>query len=312
MAISQKTSTRPEAPLIFAVIVLYERTADESEAFVSLKMLFADNPVLAAEFDVLLYDNSPIAPVRAEIPGGGRTRYVHDASNGGLAGAYRHALELAHQQGCAWLLLLDQDTTLTADYLSKLVSAARTNSAENHVAAIVPILELGGRIYSPEADFFYHLRHQFPYARNFPLARETAGVQTERVNAYNSGAAVRVSAMLAIGGFPSDFRVDYLDHAVFHQLQRNGFLILVLPAVLQQKLSHIDLNTVSLARHQSVLASQRLFVDRYGRTLDRVLYRLWLLRKSRHYRKLCSDPLVWKGMVRTAVGRWPRATGDGA
>ena len=313
MALSQTGApSRAEAPLIFSVVVLYGRTADESEAFVSLNSLLAADSSLASKIDVLLYDNSPTAADPSQLRGSIRTRYVHDPSNGGLAGAYRHALELARQHGSTWLLLLDQDTTLTAEYLSGLVSAAGTNASTVNVAAIVPILELDGRIYSPEADFFYHLRHQFPYARNFPLSRDTAGIQVGRVNAYNSGAAIRVSALLEIGGFPVDFPIDYLDHAVFHQLQQHGFSVLVLPAVLQQKLSHIDLNTVSLARHQSVLTSQRLFVDRYGRTVDRLLYRLWLLRKSRHYRQLCSDPRVWRRMVRTALSRWPRTTGAGA
>ena len=300
------------APLIFVVIVLYEKTEAQSEAFVSLRTLIKSQAASPADIEVLLYDNSPAAAPPTYLPDSVRTSYVHDAGNSGLLGAYRHSLQLAQSNGAAWLLLLDQDTTLTADYLSAALLAAKTYLPSDNVAAIVPFLEMDGRTYSPEEDFFYHLRHQFPYARNYPLSKERAGLQTTRVNAYNSGAAIRVSALLATGGFPNGFRVDYLDHAVFHQLQQHGYSVVVLPAVLQQKLSHIDLDAVSLARHQSVLSSQRLFVDRYGRALDRLLYRLWLLRKSRHYRRLCRDPRVWKSMVRTALGRWPFSPGAGA
>jgi glycosyltransferase involved in cell wall biosynthesis len=293
-----------QKPKITAVIVLYKRQADQSEAFLSLREMLSQTSALRAgrEIDLLLYDNSPSAP--AQGPGGG-LGYHHDPANGGLAAAYNYALNHARTVGSEWLLLLDQDTTLTQIYLDSLFDAIRLTAADPSIAAFVPLLEMHGRIYSPEATFFYHLRHQFPHPRDFPVQREVSGVQPARLNAYNSGAAVRVSALESIGGFPAAFHVDYLDHAIFHLLQQQRMKVYVLPAILRQQLSHIDLDAVPLTRHQSVLDSQTRFVARYGAFVDALLFRLWLLRKSRLYRRLCSDPRVWRGMVRRALLPWP-------
>ena len=293
---------------ITAVIVLYERAPAESEALVSLQEIFAADKSLASRFSLLLYDNS-LSPHTVE---GLRVDcvYVHNAKNGGLAAAYNYALDRASQKRSEWLLLLDQDTTLTADYITSLLGTTLKYESDLSVSSIVPLIEMQNRIYSPEQDFFYHVRHQFPRMRYYPIARETHGLQKKWLNAYNSGAAIRVSALKQIGGFPEDFRVDYLDHAVFHQLNLDGRWMVVLPAVLQQKLSHKDLNDVSPDRHNSVLQAQSLFMARYGTWIDRQLYRLWLLRRSRDYRALCGDPRVWKGMVRQALGRWKLPQGN--
>jgi len=40
--------------------------------------------------------------------------YVHDSTNGGLVPGYNQGIRLAKDNGADWLLLLDQDTVLTA------------------------------------------------------------------------------------------------------------------------------------------------------------------------------------------------------
>jgi GT2 family glycosyltransferase len=285
---------------ITVVLVLYEKAPLASEAFLSLGSMLDAHPAWTDRFQIVLYDNSTTAAsVDSFAPG---VLYVHDAANGGLSAAYAYAFQQARSHGSEWLLLLDQDTTLTEEYLLALLEAVNTSKENKEIGAIVPLLELDGILYSPEENFFYHLRHQFPQMRYYRASSSMAGLQSRPLNAYNSGALLRVIAIEAIGGFPSDFRIDYLDHAVFHLLHQHGFLLYVVPTRLQQKLSHADLDTVSLSRHTSVLRAQTLFVSRYGTLLDGLLFRLWLLRKARPYRALCKDPEVWKGMVRQAVG----------
>ena len=105
---------------------------------------------------------------------------------------------------------------------------------------------------------------------------------------------MRVSTLEEIGGFPEDFWLDYLDHAVFQQLQLNGHRLWVMRTVLQQNLSHMDLDTVPMSRHWSVLAAQTRFVLRFGSASDRLYFRWWLLKTSRTYLSVCSDKRVWR------------------
>jgi hypothetical protein len=64
--------------------------------------------------------------------------------------------------------------------------------------------------------------------------------------------------------------------------------------VLQQNLSHMDLNGVPMSRHWSVLAAQTRFVLRFGSASDRLYFRWWLLKTSRTYLSVCSDKRVWR------------------
>ena len=64
--------------------------------------------------------------------------------------------------------------------------------------------------------------------------------------------------------------------------------------VLQQNLSHMDLETVPMWRHWSVLAAQTRFVLQFGNVVDRLFFRWWLLKTSRSFRLSCSDKRVWR------------------
>ncbi len=46
-----------------------------------------------------------------------------------------------------------------------------------------------------------------------------------------------------------------------------------------------------------------------GTWVDRLLYRVWLLRHSRNLRECCKDPRIWKEAVRHAV-QWKIGSKD--
>ena len=281
-----------QAAHITAVLVLYGQSPSQSAALSSLLDAVARRPAAAKRISLFLYDNSPQAHA---APQGGvlEMHYVHDPENAGLARAYNAALARAQAEGSTWLLLLDQDTRLSAEYLAELLDAADALEASTDVGAIVPKLWAGKRLYSPDAPFLWQIRRQFA-SEHYAVKEEVTGTLPRPLTAYNSGAALRVSALEKIGGFPEDFWLDYLDHAIFQQLHLHGYRVWVMRTVLQQNLSHFDLNTVPLWRHWSVLAAQTRFVLRFGRASDRLFFRWWLLKTSRHYLVACNDGRVWR------------------
>jgi len=282
---------------ILAVTALYKQAPSESHTLSTFFKILTENPNLAGDFSLLVYDNSP---ERHEIAADFALDYVHDPANGGLATAYNYALARAEQTGCEWLLLLDQDTTLTSGFFSELVACASGLQSQDQVAAIVPKLMVRGIMQSPAEHFIDYLRHQF----TGPLAtfdQDFSGVPARRISAYNSGSTLRVSAVRSIGGFPADFWLDYLDHAVFHELATSGWKVYVLRAVLMHELAESDLNSRPLWRFRSALKAQSLFVKRAGNCSDRLLYRLWLLRSIRRLSADCVDPRVWRETARQAL-----------
>jgi GT2 family glycosyltransferase len=281
-----------QAAHLTAVLVLYGQSPSQSAALSSLLDAVSRRPEAAKRISLFIYDNSPQAH---PAPQGDALdmHYIHDPENAGLARAYNAILARAQAEGSSWLLLLDQDTRLSDEYLKELLDAADALQTSADVGAIVPKLWAGKRLYSPDAPFLWQIRRQFA-SEHYAVEEKVTGTLARPLTAYNSGAALRVSALEKIGGFPEDFWLDFLDHAVFQQLHLHGYRVWVMRTVLQQNLSHFDLNTVPLWRHWSVLAAQTRFVLRFGHTSDRLFFRWWLLKTSRHYLVACRDGRVWR------------------
>jgi GT2 family glycosyltransferase len=300
------TSVSHSPSSILAILVLYNRELSQSQSGSSLLRILNDSPELAKHFSLVLYDNSP-HPQTPEIAAGYPICYIHDPSNGGLASAYNFALQRAESEEREWLLLLDQDTSLTPEFVLELVQATGSLHSRSEVAAIVPKLQVNGRIDSPAADLFHQMRRQFLRPEQ-SITRETVGIQKQSLCSYNSGSALRVTALRSTGGFPSEFWLDFLDHAVFHALFINGFRVYVLRSILEHDSSYSDIGSVPIWRLRNIILARTLYVRKSGTFVDRVLYRIWLLRHSRNLRQSCKDPTIWREATRQALGY--RLAGD--
>jgi GT2 family glycosyltransferase len=287
-----KDQANDSASSILVAVVLYKCSFSESLAVSSLLQILNSDLALAKHFSLVIYDNSPQAQSPA-VAGGLPVHYVHDPSNGGLAPAYNLALARAESEGREWLLLFDQDTSPTLEFLLELVTLTTALQGETTVAAIVPKLLVNGIVYSPATHFIDVLRRQFsPPAPN--RYDSLVGVQQNRINIYNSASTLRVSTLRSIGAFPTEFWLDYLDHTVFHTLFAKGYKIYIMRASLEHEQSDADLQGISAWRHHNVLQAQTLFVKRTGNRIDRLLYRIWLLRYSRKLRSECNDKRIWR------------------
>ena len=251
---------------ITAVLVLYRVEAEASPCFQSLRRALLDLQVSPDAFSLLLYDNSP-EPAAATPQFPAMLRYLHDAANGGVAAAYNAGLDVARGNGSSWLLLLDQDTALTTEYLRELL--ALTESVPEQTVAIIPRLMQDGMLHSPQ---------RIPRLSHRPLPTRVTGLLPLEVTAFNSGAAIRVSAL---GRFPEHYWLDFLDHAVFHELQAHGGKVWLMDAELQHSLSTERLGTdASLDRYRNVVLAERDFYSEYGSFVDRLFHRLRRLKQT--------------------------------
>jgi GT2 family glycosyltransferase len=289
--------TRPAS--ILAVVVLYKCSPSESQSLSSLVQILNANPDLAGHFSIIIYDNSPdrhSSEVAVNVP----VTYRHDSTNPGLATAYNFSLALAEDRQSEWLLLLDQDTSPTLSFISELITCANKLRTEQSVASIVPKLLIGEKIYSPAAHFIDQIRRQYRRS-NHAVGNDIVGVRQERLSAYNSGAMLRVSALRAIGGFPEDFWLDFLDHATFHALSVYGYSMYVMQSEIRHDASQLKIRDVPIWRQRNLLFAQILFVKHAGNFIDRWLYRIFLLRYSGSLWIRYPDKRLWKEVAWQAV-----------
>lgn len=278
---------------IFAVVVLYRMRAEESAAFCSLAELVGADVGVGAVVEWMVCDNSPHEQA---APEGFEGEYLRDGTNAGLARCYNEALRRAEAGGFEWLMLLDQDTTVTAAYLREVLEVAGLGLGDDRVVAMVPRLVEAGVVCSPA----YPPR----YGPARAIGAGECGAAKERLHAFNSGAVVRVRALREIGGFAEEFPLDYLDHATFTQLQTRGGRLFVLRSELEHELSSNDetrRDDAAERRRAGVLDAEYRFYARYGSVTERLLRRFRLLRAALGRVVRGKDAAQTRRMLRSAI-----------
>lgn len=235
-------------PGLGVVVVLHGVDPSDSVALTSLSThLRDDDPV-----SVVVQDNS-------ERPEGDATTIPHVEAvfarpdNPGLADAYRTAAQHFSSRGTAWMVLLDQDSQVTREYLDEVLAVTRgVVDVPPSVSVLVPRLVDSGRQLSPHGRVRLRAR---------PLAT-TAGLVAGFSTHLNSGSVVRLAAVRRAGGFPEQYPLDYLDHALSSRLREGGGRAWLLRSTLEHRLSLLDRRTLSATRLASILdAEQRYHVE---------------------------------------------------
>lgn len=198
---------------ILYILIIYGVTKEESRAWQCLQKLLPAEELL-------------------------RNVYVHDNNvhNIYLAEAYNTGLQFASTHGFKYIVLLDHDACLTAEY----ISAIRHASTENQNAVWVPVLM------SPRGKQISPI-HKW-------------GMQV----AFNSGMLLPVKIVQSFGGFNTNYPLDYLDYWVCHQLYSLHIPLLTLPVTLEHSLSVLDYANVPKWRYLSLLAAEKRFANEIG------------------------------------------------
>jgi GT2 family glycosyltransferase len=265
---------------ILIVVVLYRTAFDASKTLAGLIEAMRQDPALVSSFDLLVWDNSPQPLPNANLPI--PFRYHHAAQNEGVAGAYNIAARLAAEQGAAWLLLLDHDTSVTGDFLRGMRRHAEEVGPDEGIAAVSPFLYAGTFIVSPRL---------WRFARHVALPRP-AGAYTERrlIFAANSGTLMRVSALEAIGGYSPRFWLDYSDIYVFHRFHEHGFAVRIAgDLALEHEVAMLDYDArMSPARYATYLAAESDFLDLYRGWAERLVHLLRLAARAVRQRRFAD------------------------
>jgi GT2 family glycosyltransferase len=254
------------------VVVLYKMSFEQSQTMRSLLNCCLQQQELGQQLSVLVYDNSPYRQQPPDFKNPfGLFEYQHDANNGGLAVAYKTALEKAHIKHIAWLLLLDQDTHLELGFLQSLLGTIRQHVPPD-VCAMVPRLMQNGTILSPQVVGKFS---------NKSITNTFSGISPQRLTALNSAACLLVDSVFLAGGFPQAYDLDFLDHAMFYRLQAGLSRVMVLDVSMQHQLSLNNIEKeMSMERYAKVLAAEWNFIRETGSGGGTIVHRIRLLKRA--------------------------------
>ena len=167
--------------------------------------------------DVVVADDaSPCTadPVLRQVSALG-AHVVRHAHNAGIARSLNDGLDYARQSGAPWLLTVDQDSTLPADYVTRLLSAA------DHAVTVLGLHGIGAIAAGSIDDASGVLSYPTTLVSGLPSTAEV--IQT--------GTLWSVASLDAIGGFDESLGIDAVDAAACVRLRASGRRILLAPGL---------------------------------------------------------------------------------
>lgn len=266
---------------ILAVVVRYKTELGASQTVQGLSRAFVEAPELASAYTVLVWDNSPEPLSDPQLPFA--SHYRHSPQNLGVSGAYNHAMEFAEQHDHPWMMLLDQDTQLTAAFLRAMLTPARQLAKQTGIAAIVPTVHVGKKVVSPKQQLFNR-------NRSYPAGE--CGVAEGEAIGINSGCIMRVSALRAIGGFSLDFWLDFSDLYVFHQFYGKSMKVWrAADAHLEHEMSIMDYDRLMTPwRYRNFSYAETAFHDLYKGRLENIIQTFRLFARAMKQRVKYKNP----------------------
>lgn len=180
---------------------------------------------------LILVDNGCDADTREALVARMREHpceWIFNDGNFGVARALNQAAKRASERGFQWLLTFDQDSEPHEGMLEALLDVFSTLNDPGCIAIIAPVIEQVGikRVAS-------YLRPRFSlfYQRSECKHRVLEGVTL----VLTSGALTNLEILHKLGGFRSDFFVDYVDTEYCLRCLDQGFRIV---AACEAKLYH--------------------------------------------------------------------------
>lgn len=237
---------------ILIVLVLYKTKLENSESY---KTFSKNVHKLFVTYELLIYNNSQ----EIIVPENNNYTVFNAPQNNMLACAYNYALGIAIHKQCSWLLLLDQDTNLIAEYFSELNYVLSTN-LDSNIAAIIPQLKNEDKYLSPVSyssvfGFWGITKH----------IEKSGMIKNKTIAAFNSGSLFSICFLQRLNGFPEKFPLDMLDVSIFYNLSKNKASFYLLNVVMEHDLSVLDyINNMTKKRYDSILEAEYNLAKQIG------------------------------------------------
>jgi len=250
---------------ILIVIVLYKKTIENCKTYNCLNKSLG---VFRNNYKILFYNNSP----EITLTFSNDYEVVNGDKNNMLCGGYNFALNYALENNIEWMLLMDDDTKVTAQYFIKVNDFINFNSSNKEIVAAVPVLKSENKILSPKISrsiCWWHIRDI-----------STFGEQKGRLSAFNSLTLIRTNFIKSLGGFSTLYPLDMLDHWYYHRIYVAKKVVYVIDTVIEHNLSirNYEMN-MSIERHSSYIDSEKKFALEELGLLTLTLYKFILFRR---------------------------------
>ncbi|MDD2753674.1 MAG: glycosyltransferase family 2 protein [Candidatus Portnoybacteria bacterium] len=269
---------------VFIIIVNFNGWPDTKECLESLSRVEYDN------FEVVLIDNASkeLMPSPFVIPGSTRNlkiTQIQNDKNLGFAGANNQGIKLAMEKGADYVLLLNNDTTVGSDFLTKLVEEAESDEPTGIIGPLIYFYDSQRAIGDKQLIWSAGGRISDNFTRGELIAYQEKDEGhyevTEQVD-YISGTCLLIKAEVIkkIGLISEDYFLYYEDTDWCLRAARAGWRCLLAPAA---KIYHkASKSTVEFSYPYIYYHSRNglMFGERFGNKLVVYSLSVWIFLKQ--------------------------------
>jgi GT2 family glycosyltransferase len=205
-------------------------------------------------------------------------------------------------------LLLDQDTTVSEQFLQGMIGYGEKFRETPEIAAVVPFIFSNGTLVSPRRLLSFNRVRQIPVT--------FSGLCRDKAYAVNSATLMRVNALRDVGGYSDEFWLDLSDVYVFQAFHRQGKSMYIAGDLrVEHSIASMDFDKeMSSERYRNFLAAESAYVDLFLSPLERAsqLLRLFVrtVRQYRRYENKTFSRIAWEYFLQrlflTRAGRLQR------
>lgn len=186
------------------------------------------------EINISVFDNTPLTEKKYSLKNevlidrNVTTRYITDNNNIGLARAYNILVADAQKNGCEWIVLLDQDTTLPSDFCRIYFSLP------SGILLHAPKVFSNSIMISPAKYNNY---------RSVLIDNDSSGVTPlANLSCINSGLLVNIKLYKKVGGYNEKLFLDFCDHDFILRVKKDYNEINIIDTHVSQNFSN-DIHT---------------------------------------------------------------------
>jgi GT2 family glycosyltransferase len=197
------------------IIVLYNKAISD------LHILNVNNFLKNKNIDILIYDNSKNAQEILNIEGVDLI-YIHDSENSGVSKAYNIGIQKAKELQKNLVLILDQDTNFSLEYIEKYMQMYNIYG-NNFLYAPIVCNEDMTKVYSPAT-----LKNFVGKAQPFEDFKIIEQYDLTDKSVINSGLMIPLKLFEKIGGYNEKLKLDFSDiYFIEKYKELNSKIILV-------------------------------------------------------------------------------------
>jgi glycosyltransferase involved in cell wall biosynthesis len=153
--------------------------------------------------------------------------YIHCSENKGLSFAYNQGANYARKNNIDWIVLLDQDTAFSEDFICRLNEAIELHS---NIKLFAPIIRLNkDRPFSPT---------RYKHKRGYNLKLKSGLYSLFRYSPVNSGMVVNTISYFESGGYNPLIKLDFSDYQFIERFRKIEGMFYLLNTVAIQDFSN--------------------------------------------------------------------------